>query len=237
MSRGDNCEADHDGFAVGVDHLDIPFRVGDRVGPADDAVIGQQNRIVIFDKGKHGLGKGAGSWSFIGRQGDRPDKYFLLRDQVALRHHPGNGVGGGVGRMAVNDGFGAGDSFVNLQMQQNFAGLGTVAADLSIVEVDQRNVLHAQVSLAAERGRAENIVGRNTDGDIAAISIDILPFPELAAHAHHLLLEGGGLRRRENLLRLAGSGQGRGRGRQAVQNSAPNNACNMTGIERFHGFF
>ena len=39
---------------------------------ADDAMIGQQNRIVIFHVGRNRLREGMGARSFIGSKGDRP---------------------------------------------------------------------------------------------------------------------------------------------------------------------
>ena len=48
---------DEEGLAVVFKDLHQPLGVGDGVGPADNAVVGEQDGIVPLDKGPHGLGK------------------------------------------------------------------------------------------------------------------------------------------------------------------------------------
>src|ERR1035441_866993 len=54
---------DEVGLAIGLEGLHQPLGMSDRIGPADDAVIAEQDGVVILDKGQHRLGKGLGAGS------------------------------------------------------------------------------------------------------------------------------------------------------------------------------
>ena len=65
-------------FAIRLDNLDEPLCVGRRIGPANDTVVRQQDRVVLLDKGNHGLGKCLCAGSLIGRHRHRSHKHLVL---------------------------------------------------------------------------------------------------------------------------------------------------------------
>jgi hypothetical protein len=83
--------------------------------------------------------------------------------------------------MAVENGFGLGHGLEDFKMQQQFAGAGASAGKLVAVEIDQANVLGRQVEFADESRRTQNFVGADAIGDVAAVAVDKLAQPELAA--------------------------------------------------------
>ncbi len=125
--------------------------------------------------------------------------------------------------------------FVNLKMQQNLAGLWTIPAYLAVLQIHQRKIIHTKIAFAAQRGRAQNIMRRQANGNIAAVSVDILPLPKLLTHAHNLFLQRVHLRGVENLQRIFCIRLARSVRRKALQHGTTNNGRNIISVCVFHG--
>ena len=77
---GDKCEGfpdllrDQVGLAVILQDLDQPLGMCHCVCPTDNAVIGEENRVVVLDEGKHCLGEGLCSRRLVRATAERPIK-------------------------------------------------------------------------------------------------------------------------------------------------------------------
>ena len=169
--------------------------MGNGVGPADDSVVRQQDGVVVAGEGADGLSEGLGAGGFVGSQGCGADGGFVLGDESDGRDGAGHGKGSGVGRMTVDDGAGAGARAVDLKMKQQFAGSQAVAGEDVAAEVRQADIGWLHVALAHHGGGAEQKALAEPDADVAAVSIDILPLPQLAAYGDDLKAQGASLRR------------------------------------------
>ena len=167
--------------------------MGGRVRPADHSVILEQNRVVVLDERQHRLGKSLRSGSLIGSHGSRTDEYLVFGNQPVGRRGAGDGKGCGVGRMTMHHGAGLGVRLVNLQVQQQFAGTRAFSGQNIALQVQKTDVRQLQVALAQHGGRAEHVARAEARADVPSVAINILPLPQLAAHADNLRAHGLGL--------------------------------------------
>ena len=135
-----SCDASIKRPAVSVEHFGVPLGVGHGIGPADDAVIRKQHRVVILDVGHDRLGKLRGSRRFVGRDCDLAHEYLELGNDKVGRNASGDGIRGGMRRMAVDTRLCLGDGFVDLEMQQYLAGARLGSGNLISVEVDHGKI-------------------------------------------------------------------------------------------------
>jgi hypothetical protein len=96
--------------------------------------------------------------------------------------------------MAVDAGLGLRHRFVDFQMQEDLAGARLGSRNLISFEIDHAQVFGGQVVLAHQRGRADDLIGADAIGDVAAVAVNKLAHPELAPHRANLLLDGFGFR-------------------------------------------
>ena len=76
-----------------------------------------------------------------------------LRDRFA-----GDGEGGGVGRMAMDDALHVWPGLHDFEVEQHFAGALLAAGELVALHVDEADVVGLQEAFAVHRGRAEDFV-------------------------------------------------------------------------------
>ena len=107
---------------------------------------------MIFDVGYDRLGKFGGSRRFVGRDCDFSYEYLELGDDKVGRNFSGDGIRGGMGRMAMDTRLRLGDGFVDLEMQQDLAGARLGSGNLISVEVDHGKIFGGQVILATKVG-------------------------------------------------------------------------------------
>ena len=216
---------EHQRPAIGVKHFGAPLGARDGIGPANDAVIGEEHGVVRLHVGKNSFSKGLGARRFIGRYGDVAHDHFEFRNNQIGREAAGDCVGSGVGRMTMNDSLSIGHSLVDFEMEKQLARSAFAAGELISVEIDEANVLGREVEFADQRRRAEDGVGAEAKRDVAAVTVDILAHPELAAGSADFIFDGFGFRGRKNrafgfapggrlaggLVGLGGSASSRGR--------------------------
>ena len=190
-------------LAVGLEGFDQPLGVGDGVCPANDAVVREQDGVVIADEGADGLSKGLGAGGFVGRDGGGADGGFVLGDEADGRARSRSwrkavAWGGWQWTTARRHRVGA----VDLEVQQQFAGAQAFAGEDVAVEIGEADVVRLHVALAHHGGGAEQKALAETDADVASVAVDILALPQLAADGDDFEAESVGLGR-------AGGGQGR----------------------------
>ena len=71
-------------------------------------------------------------------------------------------------------------------------------ASLMAVNIGEANVGGSEIEFADERWRAEDGVGSEAIGDVAAVAVDILAHPELAAGGADFIFDGFGFKRRKD---------------------------------------
>ena len=137
------------------------------------------------------------SGRLVGRDGDLADEDLELGNDHVGRHLSGNGVGSCMRSMAVDDGLCLRHVLVDFKMQVDFAGAGSGSGNLISIEIDHAKSFWRQIELAHHGWRAENLVGPDAIGNVAAVAIDKLAQPELAPDSANLLFDGIGFRRVE----------------------------------------
>src|SRR5207245_6128111 len=101
----------------------------------------------------------------------------------------GDGEGGGVRGMRVNDRFHIRAGFVDGQMKIDFAGALACAADLLAFQIDGADVVGLESTLGNSRGRAEDAIFADAIGVVAFVAGAETLHPDTAADVAHLLLD------------------------------------------------
>ncbi len=70
---------------------------------------------------------------------------------------------------------------VDFDVQQQFAGAVTIARQDISLEIRKANVSRRHVTLTNHRWRAEQVSLPQADTDVAAVAVNVLPLPKLAA--------------------------------------------------------
>ena len=80
LERTSGLLRDHPGAAVVLQDFDQPLGVGDGVGPADHAVVGKQDGVVVADEGNNSFREGQGPGRLVRREGGRSDEILIFRN-------------------------------------------------------------------------------------------------------------------------------------------------------------
>jgi hypothetical protein len=174
--------SDPDGAAIGFE--DFHFEVGildADMAPGDSSVIAHQDGVVLFDEVGHELAHFGCAWGAVGSDGDPPDEDLDFGDHAGGGFDLGDSESGGVRRVTMDGGLGAGLPFHDLEMHEDLAGAVQGAGELFAVEIDQAKVFGFHEPLGDEGGCAEGEIIADADGDIPAVAIDIGTFPEAAS--------------------------------------------------------
>ena len=172
-------------------------------------MIGQQNRIVFLDERQHRFGELLSSGSLVGRHRYLADENLALGDDAGRWNAVRYGVRGSVRRMAVHHGLRLRHGFVDLQVQQNLAGAGTLSGELVPFQVHQAQILGPKIRLTEQSRSANCFVRTNAERDIAPVAVHVHARPQLLADGADLGLDGLGLGRREEA-QASGAGLRRG---------------------------
>ena len=106
--------------------------------------------------------------SYIGDRHLAEEDLDLGQDALGDRL-AGDGEGGGVRRMAVDDGLDVGPVLVDGQVQQDLAGALARAGELLAFVVHLADVLGLHEALGHHRRRAQDLAVVEADGDVAVV--------------------------------------------------------------------
>ena len=137
-----SCDAMRQRPAVGFQHLGVPLGVRHRVGPADDAVVAEQDGVVVLHERQHGLGELLRARRLVLRAGHAADEHVEFGNDGRGRHAADQGVGGRVRRMAVDDGLRLRLRPCKISRCRKISLVrGALRDELVALEVDQAQVL------------------------------------------------------------------------------------------------
>src|SRR5665213_1393565 len=105
-------------------------------------------------------------------------------------------------RMTMHNSASARTALVDFDVQQQFAGAVTIASQDVALEIRKANVGRCHIALADHGWRAEQVALPQADTYVAAVAVNVLPFPKLAACVDDVHAQSMRLRR-------ARGGQGR----------------------------
>jgi len=180
---------DDAGLAIRLEDLDQPLCMGDGVRPADDSMVGKQDGVVILDEGEDCLREGLRAGRFKPSQRGGADEDLVFGDESTRGWSAGKRKGCRIGRVAVDDGTCARRSAIDLEVEKEFAGAVGISRNDVAAHVGEADVSRGHVALADHGGGAEDVVRADAAADVAAVAIDVLAVPELAAGADDFVAE------------------------------------------------
>ena len=179
---------DHENAAVRVENFREPVRFLDGRSQADGAVIGENDDVGLVNVRQNGVGKflTAGNRVLRDRNVAHVDVDFgknALRNRF-LR----NPEGGGIGRMAMEDGTNFGALLHDRQVEEDFARALARAGDLIPFHVDDAKILGLHEPFADLRRGADDAILVDTIADIAVVRRRKAPIVQSATNIADFVL-------------------------------------------------
>ena len=194
----------HQDLAIHVHRFEVEVSKFQGFVAGDRAVVGQQDRVGLVPQVRQDrLREVLAAGRVVHGDGRSADPYLHLRQHAHRRLDAGHREGRRVGRMGVDHRVDLGQLMEDLQVQQDLAGAGLVAADLLARVVHHRDVRGLQEPLEHPGRRTQVPALAQAETDVAVVGgrepVFVYPVPDVAdllldfpffGHCHVLIKTG-----------------------------------------------
>ena len=188
-------------LAVGVGVLGEPFGLLDIARAADDTVVLHEDHVRLFGHLSDVRCDLVRSGRSVRSERNLIEENVGLGIDAVRRNLTREKKRVAVRRMAMDAGVPAG-GLHHRDVNLNLARARTVAAELPRVHIDEADILFLHKALAAQRGRTENEILADADGEIAAVAVGKAARVNAATHLAHIGLDLADCGRVEELVEL-----------------------------------